>query len=239
MAILSGIHHLGTFLIFSAAVLLLITSISSPVINDIGLMKVTLTNSSDFHRSSVTFGTYGYCILNAAPARTKQDFCTGAHIGYNPAAIMSGIDHTTFSTASTDSAKALTRVMVLHPVACGLAFIAFFIALSSGVVGSMLASFLSAITFIVTIVAMACDFALFGIIKNHVNKDGSGSHASYSIAIWTILAAMVALFFATFLVLFSCCARRRERRSARVVSKEGYANGTTPRRRRFWQRSYV
>jgi len=60
---------------------------------------------------------------------TDQDYCYPKHIGYNPAQIMSQIDGTTFSTAATDSSKALTRVMILHPIACGVAFIAFLLAL--------------------------------------------------------------------------------------------------------------
>lgn len=125
--------------------------------------------------------------------------------------------------------------MILHPIACGMAFLSFLIAAGAGVLGSVLAAVVAALTFIVALVAMACDFALFGIIKHHVNTDGTGNHAYYSVAIWTILAAVIALFFATFVVLFSCCAKSRERRNARLVSKEGYAPGGVPRRRRrFW-----
>lgn len=69
MAFLMGLHHIGTFLLLAAAVLLLITTISAPVVNDFALLKVRLTNSSDFHRSEVSFGTFGYCILNAGPAQ--------------------------------------------------------------------------------------------------------------------------------------------------------------------------
>lgn len=58
-------HHVGTFLIFAAFVLLLVTSISSPVINDLSLLKVKLTNGTNNHESSVRFGSWGYCILNA------------------------------------------------------------------------------------------------------------------------------------------------------------------------------
>lgn len=62
-------HHVGTFLLFAAAILLLITTISAPVINDISLLKVTLTNSSALRHSSVTFGTFGHCVLDVAPAQ--------------------------------------------------------------------------------------------------------------------------------------------------------------------------
>jgi len=188
--------------------------------------------------SSVTFGTFGHCVLDVAPANTDQDSCSGKHIGYNPANIMAGIDHTTFNTASTDTTKALTRVMILHPVACGLAFIAFLMALGAGFCGAIFAAMVSAVTWLITLVAMACDFALFGIIKNHINKDGSGSHAYYSVGMWTILAAMICLFFGTFVVLFTCFSSRMHRNDRRNVKAgdAGYAAGPTTTRRHFWQR---
>jgi hypothetical protein len=60
-------HHVGTFLLFVAAVLLLVTTISAPVIGDIAILKVMLTNKSDLRNSSVTFGTFGHCVLDVAP----------------------------------------------------------------------------------------------------------------------------------------------------------------------------
>jgi hypothetical protein len=60
-------HHVGTFLLFVAAILLLITTISAPVIGDIAILKVMLTNKTDIRNSSVTFGTFGHCILDVPP----------------------------------------------------------------------------------------------------------------------------------------------------------------------------
>jgi hypothetical protein len=147
---------------------------------------------------------------------------------------MGVIDGTSFSTASGDTAKALTRVMILHPIACGLAFIAFLLALGSGFVGSLLASMVAGVTFVITLIVMATDFVWAGIIKNAVNKDGTGSHAYYSVGMWTVLAAMIVLFLATIIVFLSCCSSRRVDRTSKVDG--AYANGVT-RRRRFWQRS--
>lgn len=228
-------HHLGTFLLFAAAVLLLITTITAPVVPDFPILKVTLTNRSSIRNSSVTFGTFGYCVLDVAPAETDQDYCSPRMIGYNPAQIMAEIDKTDFKTSSENTSKALTRVMILHPVAFALAFIAFLLAFGSGCIGSLFASLVAAVTWIVTIVVMATDFVAFGLIKNHVNGDGSGSHAFYTTGMWTILAAMVCLFFATFIVLFTCCSSRMHSQN-RVSKHDGYVNGTATTRRRFWQR---
>jgi len=155
-------------------------------------------------------------------------------VGYNPAQIMAEIDKTDFKTASENTSEALTRVMILHPVAFALAFIAFLLALGSGVIGALFASLVAAVAWIITIVVMATDFVAFGLIKNHVNGDGSGSHAFYTTGMWTTLAAMVCLFFATFIVLFTCCSSRMH--SQNRVSKHGDAGYATPTRRHFWQR---
>ncbi|RDW62571.1 hypothetical protein BP5796_10873 [Coleophoma crateriformis] len=232
-------HHVGTFLLFAAAILLLITTISAPVITDIGILKVTLTNQSDLRNSSINFGTFGYCTLDVAPASSDQDYCSGKHIGYNPALIMAEADGTAFGSMSGDSTKALTRVMVLHPVGCGLAFIAFLFALGAGVFGALLASLVSALAFIITVVVMAVDFTIFGIIKNKVNKDGTGSRAYYSIGMWTTVAAMICLFLATFIVFFTCFSarmhKRRNTHSTKAVDA-GYPGGYTTTKRHFWQR---
>lgn len=230
------VHHVGTFLLFAAAILLLVTTISAPVVKDIAILKVMLTNHTDIRNSSVTFGTFGHCILDVAPVETDQDYCYPVTIGYDPASIMAQIDGTEFSTAGGDTVKSLTKVMILHPIACGLAFIAFLLALGAGCCGSILASVISFFAWLITLIVMACDFASFGIIKNNVNSDGTGSNAYYSIGMWTILVAMICLFFATFLVLFTCVSNRRLDR----VGKPEYADGgvaTTFRRRRFWERS--
>lgn len=66
MAVTGFIHHIGTFLLLVATVLLVITTISAPVVNDIGLLKVTLSNATSDHWSEVSFGTFGYCVLDTA-----------------------------------------------------------------------------------------------------------------------------------------------------------------------------
>lgn len=147
---------------------------------------------------------------------------------------MASIDGTGFSTISSDTPKGLTRVMILHPICCGLAFIAFLLALGAGIIGGLLASLVSALTWVLTLVVMATDFTAFGIIKNHVNDDGSGSHAKFGAGMWMVLAAMILLFFATFIVLFSCFSARKQKRQSKAVKDEGAYGVAT--KRKFWQR---
>lgn len=71
---------------------------------------------------------------------------------------------------------------------------------------------------------MSIDFSLFGIVKNRVNEDGSGSHAIYGPCMWFVLAAFVCLFYGMTLVFFTCCSARlhgRGRGSKEAVVEEG------------------
>jgi len=240
MARTGPLHWVGVIFLLISSILLLITTISAPVIGDIAILKVMLTNQSVLRNSSVTFGTFGHCVLDVAPAATDQDYCYPKSVGYSPAVIMAQIDGTGFSEAASDSADALTYAMILNPIACGLAFIAFLLSCGAGVFGSLLGFLVAAVAWIITLVAMAIEFALFGIIKDHVNSDGSGSHAYYSVGMWTILAAMILLFLGMFIVLFTCFSARRERKRTyknngdAYAANGAYANGTTTtRRKRF------
>ena len=97
------------------------------------------------------------------PSRTDQDYCYPRHVGYKPADIISAIDGTPFSKAASDTVDGLTRVMVLHPIACAVAFIAFALSCGAGVVGSLLGAMVAALAWVLTLVVMAVDFSLFGV----------------------------------------------------------------------------
>jgi hypothetical protein len=60
MAVGSFFHHIGTFLLLLAVAFLIVTDISAPVVNNIGLLTVNLPNSAT--GTEVSFGTFGYCI---------------------------------------------------------------------------------------------------------------------------------------------------------------------------------
>lgn len=59
--------RLGVVLLFAASILLLTTTISAPIINHAGLLRVDLANETARGHSSITFGTFGYCVLGVPP----------------------------------------------------------------------------------------------------------------------------------------------------------------------------
>lgn len=224
------LHHIGTFFLFVAFVLLIVVTITSPVVNGISMMHVDL-GSNAAAAQEVTFGTFGYCVRGIG--RGDSDDCTRSKIGYDPAGLMSTLDGTQFGSASASTAKGLTRVMILHPVALGLCFIAFLLCISTGIVGSFLASIVSFISFIVTLVVMITDFIAFGIIKKDVNDFGV-SRAKWGSGIWLVLVAAIFTLIGASVVFVTCCCARKKEDSERHKESWDEAAPATGRRRRFW-----
>ena len=105
--------------------------------------------------------------------------------------------------------------MVLHPVATALCFVAFLLCLSTSVIGSILATFFSLLSFVVTVVAMVCDFVSFSIIRHEVNgEDDVDARARWGSGIWLMLAAAIFTLVAALVVLVTCCAGRAKKRRA-------------------------
>lgn len=243
MARTGFIHHIGTFFLFAATVLLIITDISAPVVSDISILKVELgtTSRSDLFDDNdgiptITFGTFGYCVENARIGKP----CSDSHIGYDPVSVIEPyVSDASFSDYAHDTARALTKVMVLHPVATGLAFISFFLALGAGFVGSFLAALGALVTFLVVLVVLITDFVSFSILKSAVNDarddNGAVAVASWGPAIWTTLVAAILCLLAAVILLFTCCsARLHKRRESRFRESKVPAATSPPRRRRWF-----
>jgi hypothetical protein len=60
---LGFLKHTGSFLLLAGAVLLLISTITSPVVDNLSLMRVYFNEDTQQHAS---FGTFGYCDLTKA-----------------------------------------------------------------------------------------------------------------------------------------------------------------------------
>ncbi|KAM0251695.1 hypothetical protein ACHAQJ_008065 [Trichoderma viride] len=202
-------HYFGTVLLLAATALLIVVSVTSPVVNDLSILKIDFSGSNSVDR--ITYGTFGYCIINS----NGKDDCTNSHVGYDPTAAVGQVTQLSFSKSDRDGAKVLTRVLILHPIAAGLTFLAFLLCLGTSFLGSFVASLFSALAFVATLIAMACDFAAFGIIKHAVNSRGTNIHARWGPAVWCILVAAVLTLVATILVFITCCAGRVKKNRTR------------------------
>jgi len=188
--------HVGTFLLLVAAACLLVATISAPTIHSISFLKITGGGAD------TTLGALGSCV---------GDACSGSHIGYAITRVAGN-----YHNGGIDN---LTRALVLHPIITGIAFIAFFVALTSHCIGFLFASLIAAIACALTFVTMIIDFVIFGSVKSHINGNGGGRLASFGPAIWLTLAAFIILFVATFATCIACVTDRRHSRSTTTTSR--------------------
>lgn len=147
---------------------------------------------------------------------------------------MGRLDGASFSDYAEDTTRALTKAMILHPIACGLNFIAFLLALGAGMIGSFLASMVALVAFLTTAIACVIDFVLFSIVRSAVNDRGNltGSGAYYGAAAWTILVSAICSLVGAVVVFFTCCsARLRKRRSGMNGHKSEFVSPPRTRRR--------
>ncbi len=102
-------------------------------------------------------------------------------------------------------------------------------------IGSLAGATVAFVAWILVLISLAIDFSLFGIVRHHVNNDGSGSRASFGTGLWCLTAAFVTLGLGMVLVVFTCCAHAREKRNVRKTEREGGMGSSTaagPRRRK-------
>lgn len=152
--------------------------------------------------------------------RDLPDYCSGRHIGYAPAHIIAAADRTQLSDIEAGTSDSLTRAMILHPIACGVSFIAWLLSIGAGVLGSLASVFAALIAWILCLIVMATDFSMFGILRHHVNHDRSGARAEFGSAMWCLCVAFVLLFFAMGIVTFTCFSARREKKKVVAAQKE-------------------
>lgn len=108
-------------------------------------------------------------LTNMNLSSADYDYCSKKVIGYKPVDVMEAIDGTDFNTAGRKTANALTGAFILHPIACGLTFIAAIVAVG-GIVGSLVGTILGVLAWILTVVVMAIDFAIFGVSYSGCGK---------------------------------------------------------------------
>ncbi|KAI0779864.1 pali-domain-containing protein [Fomes fomentarius] len=180
----------GLILTFAAMVLLIFASVSSPKWEHISFLNAP-TGGGTTH-----FGVFGY---------TGSD----THIGWSfPANLADdrlndGLFHN------------LTIVLILIPIAAGLSGIAVLFGICGAAyhrVGTVLMTLISALAFLVTLVAWVVEMVLFGVARKHFRD--RGINATWGNANWLVLGALVALFLGFFAALCGSFGRYSRRNRA-------------------------
>jgi len=213
MAVGKVFHYFGSAVLFVAMVLTIVVDISAPVVNDLSFAKVNLRGDA-----TAKFGVFGYC----SQGLTGDETCSNSRIGYNPAAVLEDVGSGDIGYTRTESAEALTRALILHPIGTVVLFFTFLLSLVSGsaIVG-ILATLASGIAFILNTVAVVVDFVIVSLLRNKVRRNGG--ELDYGVAIWIALVAAALTLLGTILMLVTCCSgRRSRRRHSSKIAANGY-----------------
>jgi len=221
---------LTPLLLFVAFILLLLVSLSVPIIKTVYLLHITVNVGSSLLHSGVNagvkFGVWGYCTDSTETSvvgidHSSKGECSKAALGYtfdnsvSEALHVSGLENTISRT--------LSAALVLHPIACALTFITLVVSLSmlrrgysgtasrvSSVVTLVIASFATTITIIVFLI----DVIFVAIVRNKVKDKSHDLQINWGNAVWMTLGATIALLISSFGACCGICAPRKSKNPA-------------------------
>ncbi|KDQ60710.1 hypothetical protein JAAARDRAFT_31686 [Jaapia argillacea MUCL 33604] len=218
-------------LIFIAFLLLLLVSLSVPITKTIYLFRLVARvvegafGVNATATGSARFGVWGYCVspvdvsaLGHSESTVAE--CSKAHLGLTFDSTLASALHV--SNYQNLISRATTAVFVLHPIACGLAFLALLASLlmvlprrepSRG--ASILTLLLGILAAFVTTVIFLVDVIGIAIVRSKVHSATSGELTlSWGNAVWMVLGATIALWLSLLGACAGICGHRR-RRSAK------------------------
>ncbi|KAF8070005.1 actin cortical patch SUR7/pH-response regulator pali [Lyophyllum atratum] len=181
----------GLFLCFAATVLLIFVCVSAPTWD-----KISFLNVGAGVGNQIRYGVFGF---------------TGSKVGIGYDFQSTGLGQSNLNTTVVHN---LTKTLILHPIAAGLAGLAFLFGLCGASyhrIGTILMTLLSGLAMIVTLVAFVIDMVLFGIVRNRLRN--ADIPAQYGNANWLTLGALIALllgFCASACGVFGRYRRRKE-----------------------------
>ncbi|CAE6510032.1 unnamed protein product [Rhizoctonia solani] len=224
-----GMDLIVPLLVSAGFLLLLLVSLSTPIIKAISILNIA-TDPYVSHMGvgisgGVRFGVWGYCApdINAffiwewLKLWSRTEHCSPTQLGYN----FDDIDSRVISMLGIENHRAIVSgglmfVQILHPIACGLAFLAllFILVLRFALIFGYrparlvpMGSVLLALAAVVATVAFTVDVTLTAFARNKVSDAADVNpnlkvQITYGVVPWMILGAMVALWVAT---VEACC----------------------------------
>ncbi|KZT68218.1 pali-domain-containing protein [Daedalea quercina L-15889] len=217
------------FFFFVAFLLLLLVSLSVPIIKPIYLFHLVGHETSSLYTAtgSAWFGVWGYCIspVDVSVLGNSVDTsasCSKAQLGYDlNQNILTEIGASALHLNTSTISKATSAVLVLHPIATGFAFLAlvsslFAIHRRTGNGLSRGASLITLITgslaALLTTVVFLIDVIFVAVIRHRVRSESDGEFTlNWGNAVWMALGATIALWIALVGVSADICCGRRYR----------------------------
>ncbi|KAH9041836.1 hypothetical protein EDB84DRAFT_1474130 [Lactarius hengduanensis] len=181
----------GIFFLFSAFILSLLVSISLPGIPTVDIARTHFTGGATPHVSTNT--------ESIEQIRVPRAYCT-----YDD---QTG-DRTCVGPGSTVTiGPGATRGLAVHPVAAGVTFVALLCSFSSHVTLVLIASLLSFLAALLTLIAFAIDLSLVN------NLDSVSARSVAAPGLWMTLVSLILLLLAGCAVYFG---RRHSRMSGAI-----------------------
>ncbi|ODO04922.1 hypothetical protein I350_05532 [Cryptococcus amylolentus CBS 6273] len=215
------------FFTLAAFILLLLVTLSVPIIKSIYLLRINGSISLGLAsgKASVDAGVLGLCYTGAEAS------CNSPELGYsvfdNPIIAIiidnnSDLSHTTL--------KNLTKALVLNPIACGLAGLALFTALFAWLCASrvfeIITFFTVCLASLIAWLAFALDLAIPLVARHKINDDDDSIlSASLGNAMWLALVGAILLTLSICLAgcgVFGRYSSRRRNADAEYVEKPGF-----------------
>ncbi|KZO92647.1 pali-domain-containing protein, partial [Calocera viscosa TUFC12733] len=195
----------GIIILLFALVLSILVTISLPTIHPFDIARVdfndglgTISNAPSNVAGEFRFGIWGYCYQTAT---TSGFDCI--HTGHGYSVVFSN------QAGGTETIGASwTRGLAVHAVACVVVGIAFLMSFSEHVTVTLIASLVSFLAALLTLIAFACDIALFAWVKHQMSNLNISESTYPGPAFWMTLVTFILLLLAGCTV---CFGHRRER----------------------------
>ncbi|KAG2065524.1 pali-domain-containing protein [Suillus decipiens] len=203
----------GVFFLFSAWFLLLIVSISLPYFTAMDITRVhtagQVTSESSDVLTEIRLGIWGWC---ADLSSGSTCFNTGH--GYSLTFMNSQGGQVTIGSS-------WTRGLAVLPVAAGVAFIALLLSMSQHITVTLVASLVSFLAALLTLIAFAINIALFAYVKHEMGKLDISETTITGPGFWLTFVSLLLLILAGCTV---CFGRRRDR-MAGATNNSSQLNG--------------
>ncbi|KAI0673087.1 pali-domain-containing protein [Trametes maxima] len=208
-------------LLFVAFLLLLLVSLSLPIVKSIFLFRLAANSSASFLGSSATgqarFGVWGYC---------TSAITIDARLGYQFDPTVARALHVNGFTNTIS--RTLSAVLVLHPIACALTFLALVASLfitrrrsphTISRPAALTTLGLGLLAAVVTTIIFLVDVIFVAVIRHRINDESHGVlQLSWGNAVWLALGATIALWGAVVSNCAGICGFGRRRFARSVTS---------------------
>ncbi|KAH9172150.1 hypothetical protein EDB89DRAFT_2220193 [Lactarius sanguifluus] len=186
----------GIFFLFSAFILSLLVSISLPGIPTVDIARTHFTGGATPHVSTNTES------IEHIRSLISAQFGHGYTV------------HLLSASKNITIGPGATRGLAVHPVAAGVTFVALLCSFSSHVTLVLMASLLSFLAALLTLIAFAIDLALYVIVRDRVNNlDNVSARSVAAPGFWMTLVSLILLLLAGCAVYFG---RRHSRMSGAI-----------------------